>query len=152
MRVEWPVKNCPAGYERLERIQVYYSTTSGGPYTLGVSPPVDSTSANVLDLQPYTEYCFIVLFEDEAGNAAPAGFDPSVHSDPPPPGEICIVTPAPCCIIPEVTKKWVDVNSGLLLPGDTVTGTVTVDSYLECSLTGVEILARLYYDRGDIFP
>jgi uncharacterized repeat protein (TIGR01451 family) len=138
--VEWPDKNCPNAVERLTSIKVYYATVSGGPYTLGASVAGDAAGAQVPGLALDTDYYFVVLFEDEAGNTAPSPFDPSVHSDPPPRGETLFHTPAiPCGAALIVTKTWVDTDGGQLLPGDTVTGTITVENPLASGTPATDI-------------
>jgi uncharacterized repeat protein (TIGR01451 family) len=126
--VTWPPKQCPAATERLTSIKVYQSSVSGGPYTLVGSPAVDATSQATTGLAPNANYCYVVLFEDEAGNAAPSPFNPDIVNNPPPRGEACITTPTVCVGALASTKTWVDTNGAPLLPGDTVTGTITVNN------------------------
>jgi uncharacterized repeat protein (TIGR01451 family) len=126
--VTWPAKQCPAATERLSSIKVYQSSVSGGPYTLAGSPAVDATSLGTTGLAPNTNYCYVVLFEDEAGNTAPSPFNPDIVNMPPPRGEVCITTPDICVGVLRSTKTWVDTNGAPLLPGDTVTGTITVNN------------------------
>jgi uncharacterized repeat protein (TIGR01451 family) len=140
VNVEWGEKNCPDRTEKLERILVYHSRVPGGPYILGAAPAPDEISASVPGLLPLTDYCFVVEFRDEAGNAEPEEFNPSVHSDPSPRGEICVRTNDPCPPASlEVAKTWIDVNGPPLVPGDTVSSTITVSNTGNAVLTGVEI-------------
>lgn len=146
----WPQKQCPTATERLASIKVYYATVSGGPYTLGASPAVDSTIGTVTGLQQNTDYYFIVLFEDEAGNTAPTPFDPTINNVPTPRGETLVHTPAYCQAKLDVTKTWVDNDGAPLLPRDTVRGTITVHNPISSGTPASAIVVEDTVDTANL--
>jgi len=74
---------------------VYYGQDAGGPYPSRIEKPddgADPQQVTIPGLAPATEYCVIVVPEDEARNVSPFDFDPAVHRTDAPPNAACETT------------------------------------------------------------
>jgi len=79
VQLTWDLEATPPHCD-LRRVVVVHGENSGGPYPASLAVPVGAGGVVVEGLHSSTESHFLVLVEDEAGNLAPSGVDPSVNS------------------------------------------------------------------------